>query len=80
MIDNSKLKFGFLLNLFSLFLVIHVFAKRDLSEDSVIKDGDLHLQVLELIKDEFKVWMCDSNENLILKVSFHRNTASTGLK
>ncbi len=47
--------------------VVYAYAKRgDSSDDSVTKDGELHLQVIELIKDEYKVgdllnkinWMC----------------------
>lgn len=36
------------------FPVIYSFAKRDLSDESYNKDGELHLQVIELIKDEYK--------------------------
>lgn len=48
---NSSLRIVKLLFL----LVIYVFAKRDLSDEGSLKDAEIHLQIIELIKDEYKV-------------------------
>lgn len=35
--------------------MIYAFAKRDLTDEHSLKDAEIHLQIIELIKDEYKV-------------------------
>lgn len=37
------------------FPVTYSFAKREHDDESDVKDGEIHLQIIELIKDEYKV-------------------------